>query len=58
MRLTGTINIYDALRTLPDYVSLAAVLAFGLLLVLYLSQRRDLERLATWMERDPGSPGG
>ena len=54
--MTGTINIYDAVRTLPDYVSLAAVLAFGLLLVLYASQRRDLERLTTWMEREPVHP--
>ena len=54
--MTGTINIYDAVRTLPDYASLAAVLAFGLLLVLYASQRRDLERLTTWMEREPAHP--
>jgi hypothetical protein len=54
--LLGTINIYDAARTLPDYASLAAVLSFGLLLVLYFSQRRDLERLRIWMERDPSHP--
>jgi hypothetical protein len=54
--LAGTINLYDAVRTLPDYASLAAILAFGLLLVLYFSQRRDLERLRVWMERAPSHP--
>jgi hypothetical protein len=54
--LVGTINIYDAVRTLPDYASLAAMLACGLLVVLYVSQRRDLERLRTWMERAPAHP--
>ena len=51
--MVGATNIYHAVRTLPDYVSLAAIVGFGLLLVLYVSQRRDLERLRIWMERSP-----
>jgi LytR cell envelope-related transcriptional attenuator len=54
--VAGTIDLYDAVRTLPDYASLAAILALGLLLVLYLSQRRDLERLRVWMDRAPSHP--
>ena len=49
-------NVYDALLELPAYVSLAAALAFLLLLALYASQRRDLMRLHAWMEREPGHP--
>ena len=42
---------------LPTYVSLAAVVGCLFLVVLYLSQRRDLARLADWMERGPEPPG-
>jgi hypothetical protein len=49
-------DIYDALLRLPGYVSLAAIVTFMLLLVLYFSQRRDLQRLSVWMEREPGHP--
>jgi hypothetical protein len=48
--------LYDAASRLPTYVSLAAVLAFLFLLVLYLSQRRDLKRLRVWMEETPDHP--
>lgn len=48
--------LYDAASRLPTYVSLAAVLAFLFLLALYLSQRRDLERLRAWMEATPDHP--
>jgi hypothetical protein len=41
---------------LPAYVSLAAAVACVVLLPLYFSQRRDLERLQAWMEREPGHP--
>ena len=41
---------------LPAYVSLMAVLACALLMPLYFSQRRDLERLRAGMEREPGHP--
>ena len=48
--------LYDAAQTLPAYVSLAAVTAFALLLTLYASQRRDVQRLSAWMEREPAHP--
>lgn len=38
------------------FVALAALLGLALLLPLYLSQRRDLRRIRTWMERDPDHP--
>jgi LytR cell envelope-related transcriptional attenuator len=49
-------DVYDIARHLPAYVSLAAMTAFVLLLPLFFSQRRDLERLHAWMEREPGHP--
>ena len=49
-------DVYDIARHLPAYVSLGATIAFVLLLPLYFSQRRDLERLRAWMEREPGHP--
>lgn len=49
-------DIYDTMLRLPAYVSLAAIMAFALLLALYLSQKRDLERLSAWMQREPGHP--
>jgi hypothetical protein len=49
-------DTYDAVLKLPGYVSLAAIVTFLLLLVLYFSQRRDLQRLSAWMEREPGHP--
>jgi LytR cell envelope-related transcriptional attenuator len=49
-------DTYGALLKLPGYVSLAAVLTFVLLLLLYFSQRRDLQRLSAWMEREPDHP--
>ncbi len=54
--MLASTDVYDALLRLPAYVSLAAIIACGLLVVLYLSQRRDLERLRDWMEREPGHP--
>ena len=49
-------DIYDTMLRLPAYVSLAAIMAFALLLALYLSQKRDLERLSAWMQLEPGHP--
>jgi LytR cell envelope-related transcriptional attenuator len=54
--MLASTDVYDALLRLPAYVSLAALVASGLLVVLYLSQRRDLERLRDWMEREPDHP--
>lgn len=39
-------------------VATVAVIGIFLLLPLYLSQRRDLERLRAWMIQDPGFPAG
>jgi hypothetical protein len=50
------LSLYDFAFQLPAYVSLAAAVACVLLLPLYVSQRRDLERLCAWMEREPGHP--
>jgi LytR cell envelope-related transcriptional attenuator len=47
---------YEVLLRLPAYVSLAALITCGLLVTLYLSQRRDLKRLRDWMEREAGHP--
>ena len=49
-------DVYEIASHLPVYVSLAATIAFVLLLPLYFSQRRDLARLRAWMEREPGHP--
>jgi hypothetical protein len=38
------------------FVSLAAAVGVLLALPLYLSQRRDVQRLRAWMEREPGHP--
>jgi hypothetical protein len=54
--LLAALSLYDLAFQLPAYVSLAAALACIVLLPLYLSQRRDLERLHAWMEREPGHP--
>jgi hypothetical protein len=49
-------DVYEVASHLPAYVSLAATAGFVLLLPLYFSQRRDLERLHAWMERQPSHP--
>jgi hypothetical protein len=49
-------DIYHLLVDVPSYVSLAALITFCLLLVLYFSQRRDIQRLTTWMQAAPGHP--
>jgi hypothetical protein len=54
--LLAALSLYDLAFQLPAYVSLAAALACIVLVPLYLSQRRDLERLQAWMEREPGHP--
>ncbi|MEK6326741.1 MAG: LytR C-terminal domain-containing protein [Actinomycetota bacterium] len=48
--------VVDLAFQLPAYVSLAAALACAVLLPLYFSQRRDLQRLYAWMDRDSGHP--
>jgi len=46
----------DLLGTVGAVASLAAAVAFALLAALYASQRRDVERLRDWMEREPAHP--
>jgi len=48
--------LYDAAHRMPTYVSLAAVVGCLFLIVLYLSQRRDLMRIQAWMQAAPGHP--
>jgi hypothetical protein len=48
--------LYDAANRMPTYVSLAAVVGCLFLIVLYLSQRRDLVRIQAWMESVPNHP--
>jgi LytR cell envelope-related transcriptional attenuator len=52
----AALSLYDLAFQLPAYISLAAMLACIVLLPLYFSQRRDLERLRAWMEREPDHP--
>ena len=47
--------LYDAAHRLPTYVSVAAAVGCLFLLVLYLSQRRDLMRLRAWMAVAPSA---
>jgi LytR cell envelope-related transcriptional attenuator len=48
--------LYDAANRMPTYVSLAAAVGCVFLLALYLSQRRDLMRLQSWMAAEPDHP--
>ena len=48
--------LYDAANRMPTYVSIAAAVGCVFLLVLYLSQRRDLMRLEAWMAAKPDHP--
>jgi hypothetical protein len=54
--LTAALTLDELLRTAGAIASLAAALAFLLLLPLYVSQRRDVRRLRDWMEREPAHP--
>ena len=46
-------DVQDLIQEAPEVVSVVALLGIALLLPLYLSQRRDVERLRAWMEREP-----
>jgi len=50
--------LVDVADRMPTYVSFAACVGFLFLLTLYLSQRRDLVRLQTWMAQAPDHPDG
>jgi hypothetical protein len=49
-------EITEILDKVTGFVGLAALLAIALLLPLYLSQRRDVERMRAWMDREPDHP--
>lgn len=49
-------EITEVFDSAAGFVSLAALLAIALLLPLYLSQRRDVQRMRAWMERVPDHP--
>jgi hypothetical protein len=50
------VDIKDLIEQGPEVVSVIAALGIALLLPLFISQRRDIERLRAWMEREPGHP--
>lgn len=49
-------QIGEIFDSAAGFVGLAALVGIVLLLPLYLSQRRDVVRMRTWMEREPGHP--
>jgi hypothetical protein len=49
-------EITEILDRVTGFVGVAALLAIALLLPLYLSQRRDVERMRAWMDREPDHP--
>jgi hypothetical protein len=50
------VEISEVFDAVTGFVALAAVIAIVLLLPLYISQRRDVQRLREWMAREPGHP--
>jgi hypothetical protein len=50
------VDVKDLLEQAPEVVSIISAIGIVLLLPLYLSQRRDVERLRDWMEREPDHP--
>ena len=49
-------QISEIFDSATGFVALGALVAIVLLLPLYLSQRRDVQRMRTWMDREPGHP--
>ena len=49
-------QISEIFDSATGFVALGALVAIALLLPLYLSQRRDVQRMRTWMDREPGHP--
>jgi LytR cell envelope-related transcriptional attenuator len=50
------VEISEVFDAVTGFVALAALVAIVLLLPLYISQRRDVQRLREWMAREPGHP--
>ena len=49
-------QVSEIFDSATGFVALAALVAIVLLLPLYLSQRRDVQRMRTWMDRESGHP--
>ncbi|MGH2985841.1 MAG: LytR C-terminal domain-containing protein [Solirubrobacterales bacterium] len=49
-------EVSEVFDRVTGFAAIAALLAIALLLPLYLSQRRDVQRMRAWMEREPGHP--
>jgi hypothetical protein len=50
------VELFELMNRTGSFAAIPAALAVFLLLPLYLSQRRDIARLRTWMEREPAHP--
>jgi hypothetical protein len=50
------VDVQELIQEAPEVVSVVSVVGIALLLPLYVSQRRDVERLRAWMEREPEHP--
>jgi hypothetical protein len=50
------VDVQELIKDAPEVVSVVSALGIALLVPLYLSQRRDVERLRAWMEREPDHP--
>jgi hypothetical protein len=50
-------SVSEIFDTVGGFVALGALVGVLLLLPLYLSQRRDVKRMRTWMEAEPSYPG-
>ncbi len=46
-------SVTEIFDTVGGFIALGALVGVLLLLPLYLSQRRDVKRMRTWMEREP-----
>jgi LytR cell envelope-related transcriptional attenuator len=49
-------EVSEIFDRVTGFTALAALLAIALLLPLYLSQRRDVQRMRAWMDREPDHP--
>ena len=49
-------DVKDLIQEAPEVVSVASAVGIALLLPLYISQRRDVERLRAWMDSEPDHP--
>lgn len=49
-------DVQELIERAPAFVSVIGALGIALLLPLYLSQRRDVQRLRAWMNREPEHP--